>query len=201
MSDAEKQRRRQVVQTRLGDILKLRKDVLYPQDKPQGLAKFVGLEHIESGTGVRLGFDEVETSRLTGRKPRFYAGDIVYGYLRPYLNKVWVAEFDGLCSVDQYVFAVDPAKACRDYVAWFMRSPLYMEQAPTARNPGQLPRIRTEEVFSVKLDLPELPDQERIVRLISEQMAAYRQAKEALEAQLAAIEEMPAALLRKTIEG
>ena len=36
-------------------------------------------------------------SKLTGRKPKFYKGDIVYGYLRPYLNKVWIAEFDGLC--------------------------------------------------------------------------------------------------------
>jgi hypothetical protein len=35
-------------------------------------------------------------------------GQIVYGYLRPYLNKVWVAELDGYSSVDQFAFGVRP---------------------------------------------------------------------------------------------
>ena len=33
-----------------------------------------------------------DSTWCTGRKPKFYTGDIVYGYLRPYLNKVWVAD-------------------------------------------------------------------------------------------------------------
>jgi len=98
---------------KLGDVLRLRKEVVHPRDNPHGPAAFVGLEHIESGTGRRLGSDDVEMSELTGRKPRFYKGDLVYGYLRPYLNKVWIAEFDGLCSVDQYVYEVNPDAAYR----------------------------------------------------------------------------------------
>src|SRR2546426_3651019 len=42
---------------------------------------------LESGSGRRTGSLEIDLASLTGRKPRFYTGDIVYGYLRPYLNK------------------------------------------------------------------------------------------------------------------
>lgn len=73
---------------------------------------------------------------LTGRKPRFRKGDIVYGYLRPYLNKVWIAEFDGLCSVDQYAYAVADSLADPNFVAWFMRSPKFLQRAPVSEAPA-----------------------------------------------------------------
>jgi type I restriction enzyme S subunit len=186
---------------RLGEILELRKDVVHPRDNPTGAATFVGLEHLESGTGVRTGSVDVEMAELTGRKPRFYKGDIVYGYLRPYLNKVWVAEFDGLCSVDQYVYKVDEKKMETDFVAWFMRSPLYLKRAPIKTTPGQLPRIRTEEVASVEVNLPPLPEQRRVMAVLTEQLTAAEQTHRAVEQQLDTISKLPAALLRRAFSG
>lgn len=181
---------------RLGDILTLRKEVIHPHDRPQGVARFVGLEHTESGTGFRSGDIAMDLSRLTGRKPKFYKGDIVYGYLRPYLNKVWVAEFDGLCSVDQYVYWVNAEEADADFIAWFMRSPVYLERAPVKATPGQLPRIRTEEVASVEINIPPVSEQRKIVEILSKQMAELRQAQTAATDQLRAVESLPSALLR-----
>lgn len=140
-------------------------------------------------------------SELTGRKPRFYKGDIVYGYLRPYLNKVWVAEFDGLCSVDQYVYAVNKTIAETTFVAWFMRSPTYLERAPIETTPGQLPRIRTEEVATVEVSLPPRADQQRIGAALNEEMATIERTRKALEKQLEAINRLPAALLRRAFSG
>jgi restriction endonuclease S subunit len=143
----------------LGRLLQLRKEIVHPRDNRSGPAAFVGLEHIEPISGRRIGSQPVEISKLTGRKPRFYTGDIVYGYLRPYLNKVWIAEFDGLCSVDQYVYSVDGSQADTEFLAWFMRSPTYLRRAPISTTPGQLPRIRIEEVAAVDVNLPPLIEQ------------------------------------------
>lgn len=180
---------------RLGDILCLRKDVVHPRDNPSGSAIFVGLEHIESHTGVRIGSLSVEMSQLTGRKPQFRQDDIVYGYLRPYLNKVWVAEFDGLCSVDQYVYAVETNFADVRYVAAFMRSPLYLERAPISTTPGQLPRIRTEEVAAVRIALPTLEHQQHVVQHLEAQAREVARLQRQAERQRAAIEALPGALL------
>jgi len=192
---------RQWPEKRLGDVLQLRKNVVHPKDNPRGAATFVGLEHVASLTGLRTGAVDVEMSQLTGRKPKFYKGDIVYGYLRPYLNKVWVAEFDGLCSVDQYVYRVPPDKADTEFVAWFMRSDAYLTRAPIDTTPGQLPRIRTEEVASVPINLPPLDEQRRVVAMIAERMAAVEQMSTNLDAQLKTVNGLPAALLQKAFSG
>ena len=139
-----------------------RGDIVHPRDRPHGEATFVGLEHIESNTGRRIGAKPIRLEGLVGRKARFYPGDIVYGYLRPYLNKVWLADFEGYCSVDQYVFQVDRNLADPGYVAHFLRSSTFLSMAPIHLTPGQLPRIRTEEVLGVQFWLPPLLEQQRI---------------------------------------
>lgn len=186
---------------RLGDILIRSTEIIHPGDKAAGSMPFVGLEHIESGTGVRTGSVELALGELTGRKPVFHPGHIVYGYLRPYLNKVWIAEFDGLCSVDQYVYSVRDELAFTDYIAWFMRSPLYMERSPVGSNTSQLPRIRLEEVASVKILLPSLTDQRAILSHIHELCDATFQAIAALKAELDLLDRLPAAILRQAFAG
>jgi type I restriction enzyme S subunit len=181
---------------RLGDSLVLRKEIVHPSDNPKGPAIFVGLEHVESQMGKRIGGVNVEMAELTGRKPRFRTGDIVYGYLRPYLNKVWVADFDGLCSVDQYAYSVRSDIADTGFIAWFMRSPCYLERAPIGDTPGQLPRIRLEEVASVQIGLPPLAEQRAVAKRIETEIGAFIQLRDSLQTRLAEIELLPAALLR-----
>ena len=186
---------------RLGDVLRLRNDIAHPRDKPTGKTRFVGLEHIEPHTGRRIGEDSVQFEDLTGRKARFEKGDIVYGYLRPYLNKVWLADFAGICSVDQYVYRVREDVADAAYVASFMRSPCYLTTAPTAATPGQLPRIRTEEVAKVLIPLPPLPEQRAIAARLDDSFARVATLRASLEARLAAVDRLPAALLREVFGG
>src|SRR6185503_12346873 len=88
------------VRTTLGKITHLSHERAEPAELPN--MRYVGLEHIESQTMRLLGHEyalHIRSSSL-----RFYAGDLLYGRMRPYLNKVWVAEFDGLCSSEFLVF-------------------------------------------------------------------------------------------------
>jgi len=185
----------------LGEVLTLRKEIVHPRDNPTGPATFVGLEHIETSTGRRIGSLPLEMSQLTGRKPRFYRGDIVYGYLRPYLNKVWVAEFDGLCSVDQYVYSVPDSIADTQFVAWFMRSATFLQRAPVGDAPAWLPRIRTEEVSATEINLPSLDEQRRMAALINDQMTSAERTRIAIEEELDAITRLPPALLKRAFSG
>ena len=185
----------------LGDILYLRKDVIHPYNKPRGPAVFIGLEHVESGTRKLCGSQPVEMSELTGRKPRFHKGDIVYGYLRPYLNKVWVADFDGLCSVDQYVYEVNKDEALNHYVAWFMRSPIYLEDSPVGKTHGWLPRIRTDEVARIEMVLPSISEQEKIVDAIHAKMKVFDTIISSTKEQLTCVGNYPYALLNQAFSG
>jgi type I restriction enzyme S subunit len=168
----------------LGEVLTQRNDIVHPKDGPVGSARFVGLEHIQSGTGQRLGETFVDLAKMPGRRARFRAGDIVYGYLRPYLNKVWIAEFEGLCSVDQYVYMVNREIADTEFVAAYLRSGNYLSLAPIKETPGQLPRIRTDEVAATPIPLPGISEQRRIVAALKERRATLDLAIEAAGTQL-----------------
>lgn len=181
---------------RLGDLLSPRQDIVHPRNKPVGAARFVGLEHIQPHTGRRIGELPIRMEQLTGRKARFFSGDIVYGYLRPYLNKVWIADFDGLCSVDQYVFEVRRDLVETNFVAWFLRSSTYLSRAPIDQSPGWLPRIRTEEVAAVQINLPPLEKQIEIFTQLDATFSASTALRHAIEAKLAALEKLSATLLR-----
>ena len=185
----------------LGDLLSPRSEVIHPRNNPKGEAYFVGLQHIESNTGTRVGLDNIEKSEMTGRKPAFYEGDIVYGYLRPYLNKVWLAEFEGLCSVDQYVYQVNPSKSIPEYIRYFMLSDVYLRRAPISESPGQLPRIRTEEVAAVEVKFPPLEQQQITAKELDSKLANLKLSEESIQQELEAIKAMPAALLRKAFAG
>lgn len=81
----------------LGEICDKINNNINPQDNV-GIVKYIGLENIESNTGTLVGDINSEYSLIKSAKTRFNKGDILYGKLRPNLNKVWQAEFDGICS-------------------------------------------------------------------------------------------------------
>ena len=125
----------------------------------------------------------------------------MYGYLRPYLNKVWVSEFDGLCSVDQYVYTVNEARARPHFMASFMRSGGFLRRAPIDQSPGQLPRIRTQEVASVHINLPSLEVQASIEESILEQESVAVILQQSALAQLLTINTLTSALLHRAFSG
>ena len=123
-------------------------DTVHPGDDPRGATEFVGLEHIESHTGRNLGGRPVGDE--TGRKFRFCPGEVTYGYLRPYLNKVWVADRVGLCSVEQFVLR-PRAGVNADLVGHVLRGAAVLDAAIGATNRLQLPRLRLETLMSIEV--------------------------------------------------
>lgn len=127
-------------QVRVADLVELVSDIVHPGDDPGAAESFVGLQHVEGHTGRRLGATSLGLEK--GRKFRFQPGDVIYGYLRPYLNKVWVADRHGLCSVDQYVLRPKPGTSA-ELVAHGLRSRGVLDQAIEATHSLQLPRLRS----------------------------------------------------------
>lgn len=144
---------------------------------------------------------QIDRATMTGRRAEFRTGDIVYGYLRPYLNKVWIAEFDGLCSVDQYVYRVRAPLALTEFVASYLRSDVYLWLAPIETTPGQLPRIRTEEVAATPIPLPDMNEQARVVRSIEEKRASVAGVRNGAKGQADELALVVPALLRAAFGG
>ena len=161
----------------IGETFKFRNDLIHPTDGKTGELSFIGLQHIESNTGKRIGEDKLYAEKLDGRKFIFSPGDIVYGYLRPYLNKVWIADCDGVCSVDQYVIQPKSNIIDTHYLAYFMRNPAFLERSIELTHSLLLPRLRSGLLNSIPIPVPSLPEQRRIVAYLDglqTQVAALR---------------------------
>jgi len=185
----------------VGKTFKYRNNLIHPTDGKTGIIRFIGLQHIESNTGKRIGEDQLFGETLTGRKFIFSPGDIVYGYLRPYLNKVWIADCEGVCSVDQYVILPKGKIIDTKFLAYFMRSPAFLDKAIELTHNLLLPRLRTGLLNSIYIPVPPLEEQRRLVAYLDglqEQVSALRAAQAKTGQELSAL--MPS-ILDKAFKG
>jgi hypothetical protein len=176
----------------VSELVDFSTDTVHPGDDPGPADLFVGLQHIESHTGRRTGGDPL--GPMKGRKFRFRPGDVLYGYLRPYLNKVWAADRDGLCSVDQYVLRPRLGVSAQ-LLAHALRSRAVLAPAVELTHNLQLPRLRSGLLSTLEVPVVPPPQVDTLVARLDAvtdqtiRIAAKRQAQEALTRAL-----VPAAL-------
>ncbi|MCD7781376.1 MAG: restriction endonuclease subunit S, partial [Methanosphaera sp.] len=85
---------------KVGDIIELQKTKYDPKTDDETY-KCVNLENITEKTGQLLEY--TDSKKQTSTKTRFHKGDILYGKLRPYLKKYWLATFNGVCTTEIWV--------------------------------------------------------------------------------------------------
>lgn len=139
---------------KVSDVCSLVGDTVHPGDDTGQAESFVGLEHIKPHFGQCIGSKPLGDEK--GRKFRFQPGDVLYGYLRPYLNKVWPADRHGLCSVEQYVLRPMNSMPA-EIVAACLRSRSTLEMVLSATHNLQLPRLRSSLLMA--MEIPRIPEE------------------------------------------
>lgn len=162
---------------RLGDVCHQDRTTVRPGERPD--LRYIGLETIESGTGQ---FQDGELSK-TPEVPQansFHFGPehVLYGKLRPYLNKVALPEFDGKCSTEIIPLRPDAALDQR-YLAYFLRSADTVGHISERTAGARMPRADMDFVLGLQLLLPTLDEQRRIIDLLSRAEGIVRLRREA----------------------
>ncbi len=121
--------------TRLADMCDLIADPVRPGAQPNAL--YLGLEHLAPGRLVRI--DGGKASEMRSNTSAFQPGDVLYGKLRPYLDKAVLADKPGVCTTELLVLR---AKANVDprFLAAAVHSPSFLEHAIAGTTGVQHPR-------------------------------------------------------------
>lgn len=160
--------------------------------------KYIGLEHIDSNGKINGWSPANEIKSL---KNIFHKNQILYGKLRPYLNKHDIANFDGVCSTDILVFNAKDNFSNR-YINYFFNLPYFIDFAVSNSNGINLPRVSEKAVLDMPFPLPPtLAEQQRIVNRIETMFAKLDQAQEKAQAVLNSFETRKAAILHKAFTG
>lgn len=153
----------------LYELMEKINDNINPQEL-SGIVKYIGLENIESNSGMLIGNVETNYSEIKSTKTRFKKGDILYGKLRPNLNKVLYATFDGICSTDIFVLRAKKDVAIGKLYSEYLRTQNFNTQVLLGIKGSQLPRVGYDYFSEIKVPIPPLEEQQQIVsRIESEQ--------------------------------
>jgi type I restriction enzyme M protein len=164
---------------RLGDVCERIADNIDPTQL-SGEVNYIGLENVESNTGslvgeVRSNFEEIKSA-----KTKFQIGDVLYGKLRPNLNKVYLSEFSGICSTDIYVLRANE-NIDNKYLSEMLRSPYFNTEVLKGLGGTQLPRVSIDYLANLQLPLPPLEIQRQIVDEIAAHQRVIDGARQVVE--------------------
>ncbi|WP_288432127.1 restriction endonuclease subunit S [uncultured Acinetobacter sp.] len=113
--------------------------------------KYLGLEHL-SRKDIAI-YDYSSADTVDSNKLKFKKFDILFAKIRPYLHKVCLAHFDGICSSDTIVLrAKDPIYL--PYILFTVFSETFIDLADVSSNGTKMPRANWDFLQKVVLSIP-----------------------------------------------
>ncbi len=139
--------RRNLTKIALGKLAHNITNKVNPQSMT-GETKYIGLENIAPNEGTLCGEIDSEVLSIRSAKTVFSKNDVLYGKLRPYLNKVYFADFDGICSTDIIVLRFDTSESAKVF-SYYMRRKEFVDIAMESKSGQQLPRTSWEKIKTI----------------------------------------------------
>jgi type I restriction enzyme S subunit len=162
------------------------------RSKPQGFC--VELEHIDQGTGRLLGW--AATTPRSSLKSTFDTGDVLFGKLRAYLRKYWLANRSGVCSTEIWVLKPKPETVTSGYLYQLVTMDRFIDAASNAYG-THMPRSDWKVVRELELLFPPLEEQDAIAAVLSDMDAEI----EALEQRRAKTADLKQAMMQELLTG
>lgn len=183
--------------TELGEICQPERIAITKSDEAYATMPYLGLEHIEPATG-RILVDELEAQASDSKSTNFRFTDehVLYGKLRPYLNKVALPEFSGRCTTE--IIPLRPVSVERRWLAWLLRRQEAVDHAMRGKTGSRMPRASMPDFLAMKVAVPPVSVQRRAIVRLERQVSAVARARTATQSVIAAISALVAAHLRDT---
>jgi type I restriction enzyme, S subunit len=143
-----------LTRTKLTDLCDLISVQVDPQDFPD--ATYIGLEHCASGRFTATGWGKARD--VQSHKFSFKRGDVLYGKLRPYLDKAILADTDGVCTTELLVLR-PKNEITGEFIVGVVHSPAFIEHAMSGVTGVQHPRTSWHRI--AEFEIPNLSEAER----------------------------------------
>ena len=179
----------------LSEFIRPRAKKVSPADFPA--LPFVGMDHVEAHTTKIIG--TVPAGQMKSNASWFQRNDVLYGRLRPYLNKVAQPTFDGLASAEFIVFKENRLVDCG-----FLRYRLHASDFvvfASHLNEGDRPRVSFDQIGTFQVLIPPVREQRRIVERIEVLFDAIDRGVESLRLAKNGISLYRNSLLNAAFEG
>ena len=151
--------------SRLGSLVDFSKSKSVKANNIDSDAWLLDLEDIEKDSGKILHKKRMGTTTSISDKHRFERGNVLYSKLRPYLNKVIIADEDGYCTSE--ILCFDFGMIYNKYAQLFLMSPFFVEYAMSDAYGVKMPRLGSKQGNNGLIPIPPREEQKRIVNFIN----------------------------------
>ena len=128
-------------------------------------AWILDLEDIEKNSGIVLQKVRQGERNAGSTKHRFHKGQVLYSKLRPYLNKVVLADEDGYCTSEILPLEFE-RNILPQYARYFLMSPAFLRYANKCSYGVKMPRLGTTDGKKAIISVPPVKEQKRIIMAI-----------------------------------
>lgn len=149
----------------VGDLFEVVTDTVNPANET-GTVDYVGLENIESGTGKIIGKLECDINTIKSTKRVFKNTDILFGKLRPALNKVAFPNKNGICSTDIIILRSKSKDTLPEFYSILLRDSEFNKQVLNGVSGGQLPRVDISYLLSLPIYKVPLAEQTDVLNKV-----------------------------------
>lgn len=181
--------------SRLGDCVSKIGLRIKPDKKSK--YKFIGLDSINPNS---LKLHQIhEYSNFSSSGIRFNKGDILYSRMRPNLNKVYKAEFDGVCSGEFFVLKCSDSLNA-DFLKYLLHSTDFVGYA-TNKAKGDRPRLSYGDFALYEINLIPINKQSKIVEDIDSKFSLINNLENTINKSIKSIESTRNSILKQAFEG
>ncbi len=166
-----------------------------PKDFPD--AKFVGMDCIAPHTMKPFFLYDFKEFKSAGSY--FKINHVLYGRMRPYLNKVYKAEFNGACSGEFIILECSEALN-PDLLKYILHSKNFVSFANSITT-GDRPRISFDEISEYIIKLSPINEQLAIVQAIETRLSVADKMQETITQSLQQSEALRQSILKMAFEG
>ncbi len=159
---------------------------------------YVGLEHIESNTGRFIG--STEPFEVKSNTFYFNENHVLYGRLRPYLNKVILPTFEGHCSTEIFPIQVNK-EITRDFLFFWLITLSTVEKIDSTWTGARMPRANMNKVLEFEFHYPDLETQKSIVNELRVLAIESAKLEEIYNYRVLGLEELKSGVLKRAFEN
>ena len=159
----------------------------------------IASDSIEKDTGRILVNRTVEEAAVDSWNHMFFKGQILYSKIRPVLNKVSIAPYNGLCSADMY--PIETSNNVK-FIQYAMLSPSFVRQVDAiTRDRIKMPKINQEELGNIRIMIPSMAEQKQIVDFLDRKCSDIDALIEDKKEQLTTLEEYKKSIIYEYVTG
>jgi len=164
---------------------------------PSGV-KYIALENIEARTGKLL--LETDITEVGSSVSIFRKNDILFGKLRPYLAKVILAEFSGVCS-NELIVLRPSSKSEGEYYQKLLLSNPFIQYVNATANGVKMPRANPGIFSAIKIPIPPLNEMQEIGENLNEMIKQISILSIAIRDQIQSLKEYKTAIISAAVTG